>query len=288
MSKDVGQRKVDGNGRLILLPFYLLTFLPFGLLTPWLAMKFKTINSENNPTFKSFLKLTRTRGIKKHGLALLSGPKQVKEVLTEFPDRCGSIIFSDRHEPPYESTTVGIPAYCLKTALFRQIDIYDTDRPILTVKIAHLPKLDDRSESSGCTLCVPFQDPANVGAVIRSAAAFGVSRVVFLKEAAHPFHHKSLRVAGSSIFRVLLFEGPSLYDLQPSQVPMLTLSPEGKNIKNFNFPSSFCLVPGLEGPGLPDHLRKAMALSIPMERGVESINAAMATGIILYMWKRQL
>ena len=43
-----------------------------------------------------------------------------------------------------------------------------------------------------------------------------------------------------------------------------------------------------EGPGLPDHLRKAMALSIPMERGVESINAAMATGIILYMWKRQL
>jgi tRNA G18 (ribose-2'-O)-methylase SpoU len=249
---------------------------------------FKEITSESNPIFKRLLKLTKARGIKKHGIALLSGPKQAGEVLEEFPDRCDSIIFSDRHEPPTESTTVGIPSYCLKSALFRQIDIYDTDRPILTVKIAPLPKLDDRSESSGCTLCVPFQDPANVGAVIRSAAAFGVSRVVFLKEAAHPFHHKSLRVAGSSIFRVILFEGPSLYELQPSQVPMLTLSPEGKNIKDFKFPSSFCLVPGLEGPGLPDHLRKAMALSIPMEGGVESINAAMATGIILYMWKRQL
>ena len=249
---------------------------------------FKEINSERNPSFKLLLKLTKARGLKKHGLALLSGHKQVKEVLQEFPDQCDSIIFSDRHEPPYESTTVGIPSYCLKTALFRKIDIYDTDRPILTVKIAHLPKWNDRSESSGCTLCVPFQDPANVGAVIRSAAAFGVSRVVFLKESAHPFHHKSLRVAGSAIFRVLLFEGPSLYELQYAQVPMLTLSPEGTDINDFDFPASFCLVPGLEGPGLPDHLRKAMALSISMEPGVESINAAMATGIILYMWKRQL
>ena len=234
------------------------------------------------------LKLTKARGIKKHGLALLSGPKQVKEVLAEFPDRCDSIIFSDRHEPPDESTTVGIPSYCLKTDLFRQIDIYDTDKPILTVKIAHFPKWSDRSESSGCTLCIPFQDPANVGAVIRSAAAFGVSRVVFLKEAAHPFHHKSLRVAGSSVFRVPIFEGPSIYELSPSQIPVITLSPEGKDVKDFNFPASFCLVPGLEGPGLPDHLREETCLSIPMEAGVESINSAMATGIVLYLWRVQL
>jgi tRNA G18 (ribose-2'-O)-methylase SpoU len=124
--------------------------------------------------------------------------------------------------------------------------------------------------------------------VIRSAAAFGVSRVVFLKEAAHPFHHKSIRVAGSALFRVPIFEGPSLYELKPSKVPMITLSPEGKDAKDFKFPSSFCLVPGLEGPGLPDHLRDATCLSIPMESGVDSINAAMATGIVLYVWRHQL
>ncbi len=246
----------------------------------------KKINSENNATFKLFLKLTKARGIKKNGLALLSGPKQVREVFNDFPDRCAGIIFSDQHVPPAESTSAGIPSYCLNTAMFRQVDIYDTGHPILLVRVDPFAGWDEKPGASGCTLCVPFQDPANVGAVIRSAAAFGVPRVVFLKEAAHPFHHKSLRVAGSALFRVPIFEGPSIYDLKPFGLPMVTLSPAARDAKDFAFPASFCLVPGLEGPGLPDHLRDSTCLSIPMEPGVESLNAAMATGIILYLWKR--
>ena len=247
---------------------------------------FKEINSEGNATFKLFLKLAKAHGIKKNRLALLSGPKQVREVLREFPEQCAGIIFSDRHKPPSESTSALIPSYCLKTAMFRQIDIYDTRQPILLVRVEPFPKWDDKSVAAGCTLCVPFQDPINVGAVIRSAAAFGVSETVFLKESAHPFHHKSVRVAGSTIFRVRFFEGPSLVEFKPSKVPVITLSSEGKDVKDFSFPASFYLVPGLEGPGLPDHLREATCLSVPMEPGVESINAATATSIILYLWKR--
>ena len=251
-------------------------------------MEIKDINSESNATFKLFLKLTKARGIKKNSLALLSGPKQVMEVLREFPNRCDGIIFPDHHDSLPESIGADIPLYRLKAALFRQIDLYDTCQPMLLIRVEPLPKWDEKVEVSGCTLCVPFQDPANVGAVIRSAAAFGVSRVVVLKEAAHPFHHKSVRVAGNTIFKVPLFEGPSLDDLKASKVPIITLSPTGKNVKDFRFSSSFCLVPGLEGPGLPDHLRKATCLSISMEPGVESLNAAMATGIVLYLWRTQM
>ncbi len=250
-------------------------------------MRLKEINSVRNTTFKLFLRLTKSRGIKKHGLSLLSGHKQVSEVLKDFPDRCAGIIFSDRQGLPSESIPFDIPQYHLNPFLFRQIDLYDTQDPILIVHFEAFPKWDEKSMAAGCTLCVPFQDPANVGAVIRSAAAFGVSGVVFLKEAAHPFHHKSLRVAGSSIFRIPIFEGPSIYELKSFKTPLITLSPAGKDAKDFNFPLSFCLVPGLEGPGLPDHLRKATCLSIPMNRGVESINAAMVTGIILYLWRTQ-
>ena len=249
-------------------------------------MTVKRINSESNATFKLLLKLAKAQAIKKYGLALMSGPKQVMEVLAEFPEQCDHIIFSDQQEHPLESNASGIPAYCLKAPLFRQIDRYHTGQPALLVRIEPLPQWDDTCKTSGCTLCLPFQDPANVGAAIRTAAALKISRVVFLKEAAHPFHHKSLRVAGSSIFRIPLFQGPSIYELRPSRTPIFTLSPQGIDVKDFNFPDSFCLVPGLEGPGLPDHLNGETCLSIPMAPGIESLNAAMATGIVLYVWKR--
>jgi tRNA G18 (ribose-2'-O)-methylase SpoU len=249
-------------------------------------VKPREIISSNNTTFKVLLKLTRGRGVVKYGKALLSGQKQVREVLSDFPDRCSGIIYSERHEIPVLPESLKTPFYRLSSELFRQIDIYDTGHPVLLIRVDPFSRWTDASWPSGCTLCIPFQDPANVGAVIRSAAAFGVSRLVILKEAAHPFLPKSIRVAGSNIFRVRMFEGPSINTLNVSNVPLLALSPEGKDIAAFRFPPSFCLVPGLEGPGLPRHLRKATLLSIPMEPGVESLNAALVTGIALYLWRR--
>jgi len=106
-----------------------------------------------------------------------------------------------------------------------------------------------------------------------------------LKESAHPFHPRSVRAAGSNIFRVQLFEGPPLEQLKSGTVPIISLSPVGEDVAGYRFPHEFCLVPGLEGPGIPDRLGSAMALSVPMEPGVESLNAAMATGIVLYLWR---
>ena len=55
-------------------------------------MKIKKIDSETNTTFKLFLKLTTARGIKKNSLALLSGPKQVAEMLKEFSGQCAGLV----------------------------------------------------------------------------------------------------------------------------------------------------------------------------------------------------
>ncbi|MCP4668803.1 MAG: RNA methyltransferase [Deltaproteobacteria bacterium] len=248
-------------------------------------MKIKRMTSPYNPTVKIFSRLTHARGIKKYGMALFSGPKQVREILQEFSDRVAGVIFSDRQEPPAGPATEEIPYYHLSPELFNRIDPFDIGQPILLVRVDPFPEWTGEAWPTGCTLCIPFQDPANVGAAIRSAAAFGVSGVIILKEAAHPFLPKSVRAAGSALFRVPLFQGPSLDRLEVSDAPMITLSPGGHDIKGYRFPDSFCLVPGLEGPGLPKQLRDARALSIPMEPCVESLNAALATGIALYQWR---
>ena len=179
-----------------------------------------------------------------------------------------------------------IQAYSLPTELFREIDAFGTNHPVLVVRVPTFPTWSASAPFKGCTLLIAFQDPGNVGAVIRSAAAFGVTNVVVLKEAAHPFHYKSTRAGGSALLRVPIFDGPSIRELGRGASPIITLSAGGEDIRKFAFPESFCLLPGLEGPGIPPELRRLKSLSISMERGVESLNAALATGIALYEWQR--
>jgi tRNA G18 (ribose-2'-O)-methylase SpoU len=248
-------------------------------------MNLKEIGSPQNPAFKKFLRILSGQGVKKHGLAFFSGLKQVREILAEFPIHCEGLIFDRRQALPSGLSLEALQTYALPSELFREIDIFGTHQPVLIVRIPPIDLWAPTVPSSGCTLLIPFQDPGNVGAVIRSAAAFGVTKLVMLKEAAHPFHYRSTRAAGSALLRIPICEGPSIGELETASTPLITLSPMGQEISRYRFPPSFCLLPGVEGPGLPQNLSHLPSLSIPMERGVESLNAALATGIALYVWR---
>ena len=142
--------------------------------------------------------------------------------------------------------------------------------------------------TGGPVLLVPFQDPVNVGAVVRSAAAFGVRNVVLLREAATPFHPKSIRAGGSTVFLALFHEGPSIRDIRETfPGPVVALSMDGEDIDRFEFPETFALLPGMEGQGLPEGIEFDHRVRIPMEPEVESLNAAAATAVALYEWKRR-
>jgi tRNA G18 (ribose-2'-O)-methylase SpoU len=250
------------------------------------GMKIIDIQSPNSRTFKRMMALTKARGIKKHSLALVSGPRQTHEVAKDFPDRCEALLFSEEHGVSSIEPFDPIPGYRLARGLFHQLDVFETGQPLLMVRFRPFPRIGEWLPATGCTLCIPFQDPVNVGSAIRAAAAFGVSRVVVLKEAAHPFHPRAIRAGGGNVFRVPIVEGPGIDKLDVPGVPIITLSPEGRDAWGYRFPPHFCLVPGLEGPGVPQGLKGAEALAIPMTNGVESLNAAMATGIVLYLWHR--
>jgi tRNA G18 (ribose-2'-O)-methylase SpoU len=146
------------------------------------------------------------------------------------------------------------------------------------LNIALLPK--------GAVPFIAFQDPANVGAVIRSAAAFGVRTIVLLREAANPYHPKSIRAAGTAVFLVEFMEGPSIRDIESAKIPIVALSLGGTDIAHFQFPERFGLLPGMEGPGLPGELLRVEKLRIPIAPDVESLNAAAAVTIALYEWRR--
>ncbi|MDB5353174.1 MAG: rRNA ((527)-N(7))-methyltransferase GidB [Planctomycetota bacterium] len=255
---------------------------------PAYAGPVREVTSDTNPTFKIARDLLSGRGIRKHGQALMAGSRIVSEVLANHADHVLAWLTDNDGPPPPAAADSGLTWLRLSPALFAEIDSSGTRSPLLLTRVPVLPEWQDASPwPPGCTLFVPFQDPENVGAAIRSAAAFGVSRIVLLREAAHPFHPKSARAAGPALFAVPMEQGPSIRELSSVTVPILALSADGTDLATHSFPAVFGLVAGMEGPGLPDHLRQGLALRIPIAAGVESLNAATATAIALYEWARQ-
>ncbi len=247
----------------------------------------REVTSESNPTFKLARDLLSGKGIRRHGQALLSGPKPVAEVLERFPDHALAWVTPADGPPPPDSSK---ELLWLRMAgpLFREIDVAGTHAPILLIRVPAMPAWSpDEPWPDGCTLFVPFQDPENVGAVIRTAAAFGVARVVLLREAAHPFHPKAARAAGTALLQVPMLVGPSIGDLdvQHPEVPVIALDAEGSDLDAEPWPARFGLVPGVEGPGLPEGLRSGLRRRIPIAPGVESLNAATAAAVALYAWR---
>jgi 16S rRNA (guanine(527)-N(7))-methyltransferase RsmG len=246
----------------------------------------REVTSETNPTFRLCRDVLTGRGIRKRGLALIAGARQVEEVLARHRDRLEAWVTDSKGTPPPEGVDE-LTWVRLADPLFREVDASGTHAPLLLVRVPEMPAWSDAEPwPDGCTLFVPLQDPENVGAVIRSAAAFGVARVVLLRSAAHPFHPKSARAAGPALFQVPLCQGPSLEELESTHHPLIALATNGPELGAVPFPLTFGLVPGLEGPGLPDHLRSGARRSILIAPGVESLNAATATAIALYVWNQ--
>ena len=249
----------------------------------------RDVTSEANPALKLARDLLSGKGIRKHGQALFSGSRAIAEILARFPKRVEGWVTNAGGTPPPSALGTRLTWYRFADPLFREIDIAGTRAPILLVNVPPMESWrPDEPWPEGCTLFIPFQDPENVGAVLRSAAAFGVKRAVLLRESAHPFHPKSVRAAGPALFQVELRTGPSIKDLSSDDVPLIALDADGPDLTSVPFPEQFGLVPGVEGPGLPDHLRRGTTRRIPIEPGVESLNAAAATAVALYAWRNRL
>jgi 16S rRNA (guanine527-N7)-methyltransferase len=244
----------------------------------------RDIASATNPTYKVLRAVLSGRGVRKHGQALLAGIRPILEVVRDHPERARAWITAGATPAPPGDAPPTLVWYRMSPVLFRDLDVFGTGSPLLLLDAPPLEAWSDADWPRGCTLFVPFQDPENVGAVLRTAAAFGVPRVVLLKEAANPFHPKSARVAGGALLRVPMLRGPSIRELAPRGAPVVALSPGGRNVGDFEFPDRFGLLVGLEGPGLPEAWRSATTLGIPMRPGNDSLNAAAACAIVLYLW----
>lgn len=238
------------------------------------------LSSRSNPRYRLYRGLFESRNIKKHGLTLVGGRRLVQEFLHDFPDRVDALLLSAGDATP---ASTGNPAIVrLAPELFGEIDQQGTGSPLIVATVPQLPEF--AGPASGLTVYLPLSDPENLGAALRTSAAFGADAVVVLQEAAHPFHPRSVRAAAGESFHLKMFRGPSIEELQDDPTaPLFALDagPGAVDLTEAEFPESFGLLVGEEGRGVPAHLN-VRRLAIPIRDGVESLNAAVAFGIAMY------
>ncbi len=252
-----------------------------------LENKAVVIESSSNEKYKLLKKIAANN--KKTGKTIVSGIKIIRDLYKSLPDKCGEIIIFDNFKSNDDAFNDIVADFekrnnviILKKGLFNELDTSNNDMPLMTVDVPEIPLLDKNCLRSRF-LMIPFQDPANVGSVIRSALAFGINDIILLEECANPYHSKSVRSSGGAVFCMNFFKGPSINDLELLQknIEIISIDKSGKNLKDFNFPEHFILLPGLEGQGLPEHLKK-QSVSIKIDGRVESLNASVAVSIILH------
>lgn len=139
-----------------------------------------------------------------------------------------------------------------------------------------------------------IQDPGNLGTILRTGEGAGIAGVIMSRETADIYNPKTIRSTMGSIYRVPFVYVPSLEEaaaqLKALGIRLFAAHLKGKSWydgEDYRKGSAFFI--GNEGNGLREETA-ALAdtyIKIPMEGRVESLNAAMASGILMYEAARQ-
>ncbi len=139
-------------------------------------------------------------------------------------------------------------------------------------------------------VCPEIRDPANLGTIIRTAAAFGASGVIVGRAGTDPFSRRVLRTSMGTVFRLPIIQTDDwnlvLESLNGAGFETIAtvLDPAAQRLSEARLPARVALILGNEDAGLPDALirRCLWRVTLPMAAGVDSLNVAVAAGIVLY------
>jgi RNA methyltransferase, TrmH family len=177
--------------------------------------------------------------------------------------------------------------------------IADTDSPQGIVLIAKRPATAHNFETGDSQLPLilylsEINNPSNLGAVLRTAEAAGVTNVLISNNSADPFSPKALRASMGSAFRLnITISGELEKAMQfAEQNNFLTIGADASATTNYtdvDWTKPWMLVIGSEAHGLSAEHKKTLDefVCIPMANDVESLNLAVSVGVILFEAKRQ-
>ena len=243
-------------------------------------------------------KLNRKKYREQEQRFLIEGSRAVEQIITNGIVEVSELYF-DESQSYWEQQPWGeiIADYsCSKMSESHFTEVSDTDNPQGILALCKMPDeatVEELAEPSGILLATDrIQDPGNLGTMIRTAAWFGVNGLLSGKGTVDLFHPKVVRsTAGAT--GTLKYRNGELDSLLPEleskgwRVLILEGSEDSQNIKDLEFADKTILLVGNEANGVAPNLfadqRKRIRIpSVADQQQVESLNAAIASGIALF------
>lgn len=266
------------------------------------------VSSLTNDTVKLLVSLRRRRVRQERGLFLLEGFRLVREALARgadiekifvCPENAGSELNLLARPAAASAAAVALAAAAreVSPAVMRKISALETPPGIVALARIPPPAAISPPRPGEIVLAADcVRDPGNLGAMLRAALAAGVTTVCLTAGAADLWNPKTLRGAMGVLFSQRFMTG-----LAPAEVIALcrrwdavlaVCRMDGRSVFTAAPPAGkpLVLVVGSEGEGVAAEFKAAadLSLAVPMEGGVESLNAATAAAICLYALRRRV
>lgn len=241
------------------------------------------ILSRQNPLVKELASLKEKKGRRRTGTFLVEGHKMVREAVASGMDVVRLILRED-----YAGETYGLPAVRLGRDAFAAV--CDEKTPQGIAAEVTIPLRSVQPPQGRCLLLDGLQDPANVGAIIRTAVAAGYEDI-YLAGCADPFSPKSVRASMSGVFFARIMQGTQEEILSAiAGMSVIAADMGGEDVFSYVAPEMFCLAVGSEGSGLSALVRGRadVTVRIPMDARTESLNAAVSAGILMYALRTKI
>ena len=266
-----------------------------------LTVLMKSVSNRRHPVVVAFRDLARTPD--PDGVRLLLDGVHLVSAAHEARSTFEVVALSARVDGATQEATVARALDALGVQVVLASDqVFEAMSPVRSP--SGIVAIVRRSATSAAEICrtdnafvlaaTDIQDPGNLGALLRAGEAAGSTGVLVCGTSASPFSWKAARGSMGSVLRTPVTAGltldAALQFLRDARVRVIAAAPRGgRDPEAVNWRGSVALVVGGEGAGLDDQtLAQAdERVTIPMVAPVESLNVAVAAGILMYAARRQ-
>lgn len=255
------------------------------------------INSKNNEKVKYVKSLLKKKYRDKNKSCILEGYRIIKDV---DPFNLDFFMLEEGMENNEEIASVvheneEIPAYLLSKEIFNQISDTQNSQGIIAVAKTKEYGLEEilKDENDFLLVLDRIQDPGNMGTIIRTADSAGVKGIICIKGSVDIYNNKVLRSTMGSIFNIpiVYIDQSDLWKVGQAGYKIVSSYLQTENYYNeIAYPEKTALVIGNEGNGISQEIidQSDILVKIPIYGKNESLNAGIASGILMYKIRETL